>query len=419
MSQKIKIVTTKTNPDEIDKIDNTVPETENFSSPQSQQVKVKKFGFWKILGIILISLIFGGIGGVLAQKIIIPFVEQKLGKSGEIVVAEKTENVTVEESSATISAVKKVNPSVVSIVSTKNVSDIFGGSSSQQSAGTGFILTSDGLIITNKHVAGDKNAKYYVLTTDGKNFDATVSAIDPVNDIAVLKVNATNLPVVTLGDSNSLVPGQNVIAIGNALGEYQNSVTAGVVSGIKRSVVAGDNTGSSETIEGAIQTDAAINPGNSGGPLINIEGQVVGIDTAADQNGQTIGFAIPINLIKPMDTFIQNVREQGKIVRPLLGVRYIPINNELASLNNLPVSDGVLVYKGSGQDSQAVIAGSPAAEAGIKEGDIITAIDGQKIDTNHSLSSLIQNHKPGDEIELTILRDGKEKKVTLKLGEQQ
>jgi len=407
MSQEIKI-------QKINSGDDSEFATENLP-PKNQPPK--KSGGRRIVWMIIISLIFGGIGGVLADKLIFPFIEQKLAHNKNVVLPEKVEKVTVQENSATIEAVKKVSPAVVSILTTRNVEDIFGQTTQQKGGGTGFILTSDGLILTNKHVASDKNASYTVLTSDGKDLKATIMAADPANDLAVLKVDAKNLPIVEIGDSSELVPGQDVIAIGNALGEYQNTVTAGVISAVGRAIVAGDTQGSSERIEGAIQTDAAINPGNSGGPLVNIEGQVVGINTAVDQNGQTIGFAIPINVIKPIDNFIKSVRA-GKIVRPMIGVRYIPITKELASMQNLPVSEGALVYKGSG-GTAAVISGSPADQAGIQDGDIITYINGQKIDATHSLSSLIQQMKPGDEVELTILRDGKEQKVKLKLSEMQ
>jgi serine protease Do len=409
MSKKIKIVHEKTSPE--------TTKAHQVSEVEAPSYSSKKSTFWRVLGIIFISLIFGGIGSVLAQKIVVPFIEQKyLTHEEKIVIPEKEEKIIIKENSATIEAVKKVTPAVVSIVSTRNAADFFGDVFVQQSGGTGFILTSDGLILTNKHVAGDKKTKYSVLTSDGKDLAAYVLTTDPVNDIAVLKVDAKNLPVVEIGDSSELVPGQKVIAIGNALGEYQNTVTAGVVSAVGRAVVAGDETGA-ERIEGAIQTDAAINPGNSGGPLINVRGQVVGINTAIDKGGQTIGFAIPVDVIKPVDNFIENIRKVGKIIRPMIGIRYIPITKELASLNNLPVSEGALVYKGNEPGALAVIPGSPADEAGIEEEDIVIAIDDQKIDKDHSLSYLIQKYKPGDEIELIILRNKKERKTKLKLTE--
>lgn len=411
MSQQIKIVHQKTNPEEP-----INPELTSPANPEPAPPK-KRSSAWMIILIIIISLIFGGIGGALAQKIIIPFIEQKyLAKNDQVVVSGKTENITVKENSATIDAVKKVNPSVVSIIGNQSVQDIFGGVSTQKSAGTGFVLTSDGLILTNKHVVSGNNAQYTVLTSDGQDYKATIAATDPANDLAVVKIDAKNLPVLELGDSSQLVPGQEAIAIGNALGEYQNTVTAGVISAVGRAVSAGDTQGgNTETIEGAIQTDAAINPGNSGGPLINIGAQVVGINTAVDQNGQTIGFAIPINVIKPLDNFINSVRA-GKIIRPMLGVSYIPITKELAALNKLSVVEGALVAKGSG-NNPAVSPGGPADSAGIEEGDIITAVNGQKIDKNNSLSYLIQQLKPGEEVELTVLRNGQEQKIKVKLGQ--
>ncbi len=221
------------------------------------------------------------------------------------------------------------------------------------------------------------------------------------------------MPVVELGDSDKLEVGQKVIAIGNALGQYQNSVTTGVVSGIGRIITASDFTGASnETLENVIQTDAAINPGNSGGPLVNIIGQVIGINTAVDLEGQLIGFAIPINMAK---SAIKSVIEKGRVIRPMIGVRYIPITKDFAASNNLSVSEGAFVYGGKGE--LAVIPGSPAAKAGIKEEDIITKVGDDKIDQNNSLAVLVQKYEVGEKVELTILRDGKETIIEVTLAE--
>jgi len=278
--------------------------------------------------------------------------------------------------------------------------------------GSGFIISSDGLIVTNRHVVDDEDAVYSVALSDGTEYDAEVLAKDPVNDVALLKIEAKDLPTLELGDSDQLKIGQTVIAIGNALAEYGNTVTRGVVSGKGRRVEAGNGSGSSEVLEEAIQTDAAINPGNSGGPLLDMAGNVIGINTAVSQEGQLVGFAIPINSVKKT---IQSVRETGKIVRPWLGIRYTPINKQMQKTNNLSVDYGVIIQRGTTQDELAVIPGSPADKAGLVENDIILEFAGQKIDENHSLVNMIGKYNIGDEIEIKILHKGNEKTIKLKL----
>ena len=324
----------------------------------------------------------------------------------------KQETVTLQEDSAIIDAVAKVSPSVVSIVSSRNVQSFF-GTFEQKGAGTGFIIKSNGLIATNRHVVGDK-ASYKVLTSDGKSYDAEVAAQDPLNDLALVKINASNLQVVDLGDSDKLKVGQRVIAIGNALGEYQNTVTSGVISAIGRTITAGGGTGTPETLEGVIQTDATINPGNSGGPLVNLAGQVIGINTAIDLQGSQIGFAIPINSVK---SALNSYASSGKISRPMLGIRYVSITKELAALNNLSVDKGVLVVRGDTPSEVAVAPGGPADKAGIKENDILVSIDGKIIDENNSIISLLRAYKPGDTITIKLLRASKEMQVQVQLGE--
>ena len=346
------------------------------------------------------------------------------------------------EESNIVLAVKKASPAVVSIVVSKYVSQYYGNLNSspfddffnqffgqpsipentpnqpqqkqEVGGGTGFIISSDGLVLTNKHVVSDEEAEYTVVTNDGAKYMAQVLARDPFNDIAVLKIEAKDFPVVQLGDSSTIQIGQTVIAIGNALGEYRNTVTRGVISAIGRKVTAGDATGQSEILEDVIQTDAAINFGNSGGPLINTRGEVIGINTAVNQQGQLIGFAIPINQVKQV---IESVKQYGKIVRPFLGVRYVLINEEIAKENNLSVNYGALVLRGTKAGDLAIVPGSPADKAGIVENDIILEVKGVKITEEHSLAKEIQNYKPGDEVELKILQKGKEKTVKVKLEE--
>lgn len=322
-----------------------------------------------------------------------------------------TEVVKVEEDSAIIDSVAAVSPAVVSITSDVDEESIY-GLYSLQTGGTGFIITSDGLVLTNKHVVIDSGVNYKVLTSSGESYPAKVLSLDPVNDLAVIKVEANGLPIVELGDSTSLKIGQTVIAIGNALNEYQNTVTTGVISAVDRSILAADGQGRSEELENMIQTDAAINPGNSGGPLVDLSGRVIGINTAIDVEAVNIGFAIPINQAK---SAIDSVIEFGRIIRPRLGIRYIPVTPELAALSQMDVKQGALIYGDSA--NLAVIPGGPADKSGLKMNDIIIEINGEEIDYNHSLSSILQQYRPGDEIEVSYYRAGKKEMVKIILDE--
>jgi serine protease Do len=320
-----------------------------------------------------------------------------------------SKSVIVQENSAITDVVKKVSPAVVSITSEATQTTIFGTTTQAEGAGTGIIINADGLIMTNKHVVSDINATYSVFMSDGKEYkNAKVLARDSVNDIAFVKIDAKNLPAAELGDSSQVLVGQKVVAIGNALGQFQNTVTTGIISGLGRPITAGDgSSGASENLDNLLQTDAAINSGNSGGPLVNLEGQVIGMNTAIAGNGaQNIGFAIPVNDTKSL---IASVKDTGKITRPYLGVRYIPMTKDFAASNNLSVTEGAYVY--GGRNQLGVIPGSPAANAGVKDGDIITKINDDKIDSTHSPSALVGKYKVGDKIKLTIVRDGKEQSL--------
>ena len=360
----------------------------------------------------------------------------------------KIEKVT--EESAVIAAADKVSPAVVSIIITKNLpniqqygnpfgSEFFreffgsdfpdffnqpapqnnqpnkGGTTKQEiGGGTGFIISPDGFIVTNKHVIIDPEAEYTVLMNDGQKYPAKVLASDPVMDIAVLKIDAGNLPTVELGDSANLKVGQTAIAIGNALGEFRNTVSTGVVSGLARSVTASGAGIGSEQLVNVIQTDASINPGNSGGPLLNIAGQVIGINTAMAQGAQNIGFAIPINEVK---STIESVQKNGRIIRPWLGVRYVMINKATADANKLSVDYGAIIVRGQNPTDLAVIPGSPADKAGLEENDIILEINGQKIMEANPLANVVAKLKPSDVITLKVLHQSKEKTVKVKLEE--
>jgi serine protease Do len=270
------------------------------------------------------------------------------------------------------------------------------------------------LILTNKHVVSNTSASYTVITSDGKKYNAKVLAQDPANDLAIVKIDIQNAPFLKLSDSSQLQVGQHVIAIGNSLGQYQNTVTSGIISGIGRSITAGSDTGGSENLSGVIQTDAAINPGNSGGPLLNIEGTVVGINTAIDQQGQLVGFAIPANEIAKA---LASYQKNGKITSAFLGVRYIIITDDIATQQNLPRNYGALILRGQNMTDFAVAPGSPADKAGVVENDIILEINGQKIDQDHPLSSLVSDFSPGDTVTLRVYHKGNEEDVKVTLGE--
>jgi len=320
--------------------------------------------------------------------------------------------VTAEEVSITAVA-KKVSPSIVSIISSsKQTATFYDQAVQQQSAGTGMIVSSNGYILTNKHVV-DGASTVAVILANGKTYkDVEVVGTDPLNDLAFLKISkVSGLPSVTLGDSKTIRIGQSVVAIGNALGQYQNTVTSGIISGTGRPVVAAsDESGTSqESLTDLIQTDAAINSGNSGGPLLNLKGQVIGINTAIAQDANNIGFAIPIGAAKGMLT---HVIKTGKIERPYLGIRYVSITPEVKAQYELSVDRGDYV---TAEGGAAVVSGSPAAKAGLKAGDIITKVNGYSVGEVASVSSLISEYEPGDTVQLTVLRGGQAltKSVTL------
>src|SRR3989338_5695640 len=276
----------------------------------------------------------------------------------------------------------------------------------EQNIGSGFIISADGLIITNRHVVSDTDASYKVLTNDNKKFDIAKIYRDPLNDLAILKINASGLKTLKLGNSNSLKLGQMAIAIGTPLGEFTNTVTVGVISGLGRGITAGSPfEGYVEKLDNVIQTDAAINPGNSGGPLLNSKGQAIGINVALAQEGQNIGFALPVNIVK---TLIENFNKQGgSFDRPYIGVRYKIIDRETAVLNELV--EGAYVIE--------ILEDSPAQKADIQDEDIIIEFDGQKVkgDDDQGLAKKILQKKIGETVGLRIWRNGEvlEKQLTL------
>lgn len=334
--------------------------------------------------------------------------------SGLTINRSSTERLILEESSAIIDTTKKVAPSVVSITTSREVTDFFGQTFEQTGGGTGFIVTSDGLIVTNRHVVDDERMQYTVITADGNKYEAKILAKDTLSDLAILEIETTGLPVVEFGDSDSMEVGQWVVAIGNALAQFDNTVTVGVVSAKNREITASSVGGRTESLVDLIQTDAAINPGNSGGPLVNLKGQVVGINTAVAGNAQNIGFAIPINQIKNVVDF-GTIRDTGKIVRPYIGVRYIPITPEVARASDLDVDYGVYIFSNNPL-TPAIVVGSPAEKAGLKQGDILLEIDGVRISQGRSLNNILSKYRPEQSVEIKYRRDGEDKTINLTLG---
>lgn len=390
---------------------------------------------------VLLSLVFGSLGGALGSLYVLRSPQtQKLFPA--LFGGPQNQKIAYSEDSSTVDVVKQASPAVVSIIISQDLSKIPGygmnpfgqdpffnffynnGQSQQQSpsapniqevgAGSGFFISQDGLIVTNKHVVSSSQASYTVITSDGKKFDAKVLAQDPANDLAIVKIDIKNAPFLKLADSSRLQVGQHVIAIGNSLGQYQNTVTSGIISGIGRSITAGSDVGGSENLSGVIQTDAAINPGNSGGPLLNIAGEVVGINTAIDQQGQLVGFAIPANEVSKA---LASYQKNGKITAAFLGVRYIILTSDIAKQQNLPRDFGALIVRGQNVTDFAVVPGSPADKAGLMENDIILEVNGAKVDQEHALPSLLSNFSPGDTVTLRVYHKGEEKDVKVTLGE--
>lgn len=361
---------------------------------------------------VALSLLVGGV--VLDRLVSLNFLDKylPLKKSTNIL-----EQKLIKEESTVIDIAEKSSPSVVTIsiqVPQRRVLEFnpFGGlnqrieGGSPNDIGTGFIVSEDGLIVTNKHVVSNSTGTYKVITSDDKEYDVVSINRDPANDIAVIKINATGLKPLDLGDSSNLKVGQFVVAIGTALGEFRHTVTTGVISGLGRGITAGSSfEGFVEKLDDVIQTDAAINPGNSGGPLLNSAGQVIAVNVAVAQGAENIGFAIPINVVKSsLDQFKTNGRFIG---RAYLGVRYEMISMQSAALNEIP--QGAYVVE--------VMGGSPAEKAGIKVDDIITKIDGKDLKDQNDLSEIIKNKKVGDNIDLVVYRNGNTQNLSTSLSE--
>jgi len=369
--------------------------------------------FFITLGVIVVVVASIGSGAIADRLFGIKPLDKLFPKSG----VSTQERVVLEESNV-IDVVKKVGPSVVTVTVTEPVRQViqfspFGGftrgteGGTPQDIGSGFVVSEDGLIVTNKHVVSNTSLTYQVSTSDGKTYDVKEISRDPSNDIAVLKIDASGLIAVELGDSSSLQVGQFVIAIGTALGEFRNTVTTGVVSGLGRGIDAGTSfQGYVERLDNVIQTDAAINPGNSGGPLLNSIGQVIGINVAVAQGANNIAFSIPVNTVKEA---LNIYKTTGKFpAKAYLGVEYQMISQQTALLNDVP--QGLYIVN--------VVSGSPAEEAGVLVGDIIYKIDGNSVSSDsESLSKSISGKKPSDNMLLEIWRNGEVKNINVALGE--
>jgi serine protease Do len=400
-----------------------------------------------IIIVVLISLLSslcGFLAGFISSDYRYLRIRDNLANLGLDVSEEKEESEeyspVVPQEQAVIEVVERISPAVVNIIITKDVPVVekyyinpFGegfdfeipqyrdkGTEKQEvGGGSGFIISKDGTILTNKHVVMDEDAEYTVFTNEGEKFPAEVLARDPTQDLAVLQIKEADkdFPVVKLGDSSKLKIGQTVVAIGNALSEFRNTVSVGVISGLGRAVTASGG-GIVETIEDVIQTDAAINKGNSGGPLLNLKGEVVGINTATVLNAQNISFAIPINKAK---RDIEQVKEKGEITYPFLGIYYTPVTEDLKEEYNLSIDYGAWVGRNKEGEiiEDPIFPDSPAEEIGLRQDDIIIEFDGKKVTSENSLAEIILNYNPGDKINLKILRDGEEQVLEVTLAERQ
>ncbi len=398
-----------------------------------------------IIGTVLALGMFGPLLG-LGERGSTPLIFNKpLEKIIETITQKETAERILRQDELVVKVVEEASPAVVSVVAAKDVPVIerffvdpfaddplfrqfFGDGGSgfripqfrqkgterqEVSSGTGFLVSAEGLIVTNKHVVADTAAEYTALFNDGRKKTAKVMARDPLQDLAILKIEGSGYPFLRIGDSSKVKIGQTAIAIGNALGEFRNTVSVGIVSGLQRSVIASGAPTGPEMLQELIQTDAAINPGNSGGPLLNIRGEVIGVNTAIAQGAENIGFAIPANKAR---RDLENVQKQGKIVYPFLGVRYITVTKDLAEKEKLSVTAGALVARG--EKEPAIASGSPAEKAGLKERDVILEVNGEIINQDNLLASVIQKYQVGDEVTFKVFRDGKEIELKVKLDER-
>lgn len=384
---------------------------EKSASPATRRevstISPRRKRFSAALLLIAVCFVAGLGGGYLASRSgdsPLTFIDRGSQNDGNRIVTQEEEGIA--------NVATKLGPSVVSIVTEVAGESFFGRPQLQEGAGTGIIVSDKGYVLTNKHVVEGSQRVTVVMADGTTHSEVKVVGTDPLNDVAFLKIdNASNLPVATLGDSSSVRIGQRVVAIGNSLGQYQNTVTSGIISGTGRPVTAQTSAGSQvETLTDLLQTDAAINPGNSGGPLANLSGQVIGINTAVAENAQGIGFSIPINAAKGM---LKHLLATGKVERAYIGVNYVTITPEVAETYKLSVKEGAYVYNEQGS---AIAPGSPAEKAGLRDKDIITKVNDITVGARGSVSSLVAEYAPGDTVQLTVLRGSETRTVQVTLA---
>ncbi|MDR3643359.1 MAG: trypsin-like peptidase domain-containing protein [Candidatus Doudnabacteria bacterium] len=342
------------------------------------------------------------------------FVNQSLSRNMSVDAIKASNPQPVSDEQQGIDAVRTAKASVVDIIGVNNnlsTSTLSAVATNQGSPsviyGTGFVMESDGLIVSNNHVVSDNTLKYWVILADGTVHPAKILNLDKYDDVALLKIDAANLTPAKLGDSDALETGQTVFAIGNTLGEYQYTVSRGVVSAVNRSVDEGDNSGiATGRLHNMIQTDAAINPGNSGGPLINLNGEVIGMNTLIDTSGSGLGFAVSVNTIKDA---VRQIKMFGKVSRPYVGIRFINIDPSIQIAKGLTVSGGALVTD--------IISSGPAEQAGIMSGDIITSINNEAVTPNNAIDTLLDSYQSGNQVTFNILRNGRNIKISMMLGQ--
>ncbi|MFH1712585.1 MAG: trypsin-like peptidase domain-containing protein [Candidatus Jacksonbacteria bacterium] len=411
-----------------------------------------------IASTIIASIILGGaaggaVGALSGSFLAGKFIFQPAGENSQNITKKQPQNFAEDNDNIgtdtqTIKIVEQALPAVVSIIATQELQtlprssffdDFFFGfpfnspfeqpqqqeqpktEKRQVSSGSGFIVSADGLVITNRHVVENSKADYSVVLSSGKTYPAEVIDRDTVQDLAVVKINPikaegeVKFSILALGESSDVKIGQTVLAIGNTLGEFRNTVTRGIVSGINRTIFAGGYGAQSELIEGAIQTDAAISSGNSGGPLLNLAGEVIGVNTAVSAQGENIGFALPVDQVK---LILDSIEKHGKIVRPFLGVRYIMLNEDVAQKNNMKIKEGALIVRGETREDLAITPGSPADKAGLRENDVILEVSSEKISEGQSLQSILSKYQAGDTVKLKINRAGEEMEVEVKLADR-
>ncbi len=309
-------------------------------------------------------------------------------------------------------AAQRVAPSVVTIT-VGSAQAVDASPQPEEGIGSGIIYDAGGFVLTNRHVVSTAT-QVSVQLNDGRTVDGTVYGVDTLTDLAIVKIDATNVPAAPIGDSSRLEPGETAIVIGSPLGTFTNSVTSGVVSALGRSLVVTDpGTGAQRRLRNLIQTDAAINPGNSGGPFMNAAGEVVGVSTAYAQGAQGIFFAIPINIAKPI--MAQAVAGQP-LSRPWFGIVYVPVDQTVAADNKLPIDYGAWISPDTSGGDPPIVAGSPAETAGLQAGDIITSIDGHRIDAGAGLDDVLSLYEPGDTLNIDVLRDGQTVTLSITLG---